>query len=93
MTDSTRRSLRTAYQTVIGALAAIGALVAFIPTLQATFPEVAAIAVTVAAGAAAVSKVINALEDKGLIPAWLKTPAQPSDDVFDPEAEVDGGQD
>lgn len=72
LSDSTRRALRTAYQTVIGALAVIGVLVAFIPQLQATFPQVAGFALSIAAGAALVSKALNALEDAGLIPAWLK---------------------
>lgn len=93
MTDSTRRALRTGYQTLIAALAAIGVLASFIPQIQATFPEIAALAVTVAGGAVAVSKVINALEDAGVIPAWLKAGAELSDESGEIEAAPEAPED
>lgn len=79
MTDSTRRALRTAYQFVV-------ALVAIVPLVLAALPEgirsgqlggeeLAAILGVVIACHAFATKLINALEDAGRIPAWLKAPA------------------
>lgn len=67
MNESTRRALRTAYQVVLGAVTVTPLLV----TALSDTPLAAQIA---AFGAAVVvaSKVVNALEDAGLIPAWLK---------------------
>jgi hypothetical protein len=71
MSDSTRRAARTVYQLVIS-------LIAVIPVLAglgvAWEPAARVIAALIGFGAIA-TKLINALEDKGLIPAWLKAPA------------------
>lgn len=90
MKDSTRRAVRTLYQ---GGIAAVGVLGLAVPVVQANIPAgdkgvvwkwlgtacVALVAVT-----ALVSKVVNALEAAGKIPAWLKQPpATPTDP--DPE--------
>lgn len=72
MKDSTKRALRTLFDVVTGAAVAIpvavGAFQANVP-LEGT---VAAALATTVAVAAAVAKIVNALEDAGVIPAWLK---------------------
>lgn len=68
MSESTKRVLRTGYQIV-------AALVVAVPLILLGLPEdVAAAPVAVAVGVwiAAVAKIINSLEDAGVIPAWLK---------------------
>lgn len=72
MNDSTRRALRTAYQFLVACIGIVPVLMTVVP---ASSPLAARLAV-VLGFLAAVTKVINALEDRGLIPAWLKT-AQP----------------
>lgn len=72
MTDSTKRSLRTAYQTLIAAITTIPLLIATLTTLLPEGNDLAITLASIVAGIAVVSKVINALEDHGLIPAWLK---------------------
>lgn len=67
MKDSTKRALRTAYQVVV-ALIVVAPLLA---TVLADTPMAAQIG-TFAAAVAVVSKVVNALEERGVIPAWLK---------------------
>jgi hypothetical protein len=64
MNPSTKRALRTGYQAVI-------ALIVIIPVLLTALPVAAQVTAVVGA-VAAVAKVLNALEDAGLIPAWLK---------------------
>ena len=64
---SDRRAIRTAYQAGI-------ALVIFIPIALEAFPGLSttAAAVTLSAWIVVISKTINALEDAGVIPQWLK---------------------
>jgi len=76
MNDSTRRSLRTLYQGIVALLTIVPVLLSIVlpllpPGTDLTV-KVGAIAASVLAGLAVVTKVINALEDRGLIPAWLK---------------------
>lgn len=76
MSDSTRRSLRTAYQAILALVTVIPLLIA---GLSAIAPEGSDLAIAFAAivgGLAVVTKVLNALEDAGLIPAWLKAKAE-----------------
>lgn len=63
MSDSTKRAIRTALQVLIALLTAI-------PTIASSAPNVVVI-VQVVAVAAALSKIINSLEDSGLLPSWL----------------------
>ena len=70
MNDSTRRGLRTAYQLLIS-------LIAVLPTLAVLDwgdDTGKALATLIAWGAVA-TKLINALEDSGSLPAILKAPA------------------
>lgn len=69
MTDSTRRALRTAYQAVLAFVVAAPLVVA---AVSAGAPDLAATLGSYLVAIAAVSKVLNALEDAGVIPAWLK---------------------
>lgn len=70
MKPSTKRALRTGYQCVL-------ALIVIVPVLLSTLPVTAQVTAIVTA-VAAVAKAVNALEDAGLIPAWLKSvPAEP----------------
>lgn len=71
MTDSTRRALRTAYQTVIALITVFPVILSI---LTDAFPDagVAAQVAVAAASVATVTKILNALEDAGIIPAWLK---------------------
>lgn len=71
LNDSTRRALRTAYQFVF---ALIGILPTFALLLPSDSPLVAQIGV-VLGWLIVVTKFLNSLEDRGVIPAWLKAPA------------------
>lgn len=73
LNDSTRRALRTGYQFLIACIGIVPVLAEVIP---AHSPLAAQLAV-VLAFLAAVTKVLNTLEDRGLIPAFLKAPASP----------------
>jgi hypothetical protein len=71
MNDSTRRALRTAYQFLV-------ACIGIVPILALALPQSSPLAAKLAVvlGFLAVAtKVVNALEDRGLIPAWLKAGA------------------
>ena len=68
MRPSTKRALRTAYQVVLS-------LVVIVPVLVSTLPITAQVT-TIVAAVAAMAKVVNALEDAGMIPAWLKVTAE-----------------
>lgn len=70
MSESTKRVIRTWYQLLIALITITPALV----TLLRDTPVELQI-VTFAGWVAAVSAGVNRLEDAGLIPAWLKTPA------------------
>ena len=61
--DSTRRAIRTGIATLVGALAFIGGLSPFVPFIAAARPDWGPIILSVVAGAALLSKIVNALED------------------------------
>jgi hypothetical protein len=69
LSESTKKGLRTIYQ-------AIPALAVAIPVLLATLPtnwvRITTIGASVAGAIAVAVKIINALEDKGVIPAFLR---------------------
>lgn len=71
MKNSTKHALRTAFQTVVGLLVSAPLLLANVPDAGKASAIVAAVGL--------VSKVINALEDHGIIPAWLYTKSDSSD--------------
>lgn len=72
MTDSTRRALRVLAHGLVAFVIAVPVMAAALPTPAGRIADVAAAVVALCAVAA---KVINALEDAGLIPAVLKAPA------------------
>lgn len=86
MNDSTRRALRTLYQNILGILIALPILAGAAVTLPESFPfraQIVGALVTAAAAAAAASKVINELEDRGIIRAFLY-PSEASATGLDP---------
>lgn len=87
MSDSTRRALRTGYQAVIAAVTTIPIILAVLAQVLPadTTASIGAYIVAVTAGIAAVSKILNALEDAKLIPAWLK-----GDTTITDQAAADG---
>lgn len=69
MKPSTKRTIRTIYQNVI-------AIATFVPVAAAMLPDElssSTLLATYAVWLTAVVKIINAAEDTGLLPAWLKT--------------------
>lgn len=84
MSDSTRRAVRTLYHALL-------AMITLVPALLAALPSDSPLAVKgagIAAAVAAVSAIVNKLEDAGLIPAWLKQ-APAADTAADaPEADA-----
>lgn len=68
MNDSTRRGLRTAYQTLLGLVTALPLVIFALPADVQVAPVVVGVGVWIAV----VSKAVNSLEDAGFIPAWLK---------------------
>lgn len=93
MNDSTRRTIRTVYQTTVALLTTIPVILLVVldalPEGSDLRVKVAAIAASILAGIAAVTKILTALEDRGIIPPWLK--AQPAGEHEAPV--VEGGQD
>lgn len=72
MKDSTKRTLRTAYQWGASLLLVVPAVIGIV---QANLPlgeTVTSVLATVMGVVLTVTKIHNALEEKGLIPAWLK---------------------
>lgn len=67
MKPSDKRALRTGYQALIG-------VVTFIPIALEAFPGISttATALTLSAWIVVITKSMNALEDAGVIPSWLK---------------------
>lgn len=68
MSDSTRRALRTLYHGLVG-------LLTVVPIVLTALPDGSPLAVklsSVVVASAVVSRVLNGLEDAGLIPAWLR---------------------
>ncbi|MCC7045038.1 MAG: hypothetical protein IT183_14330 [Acidobacteria bacterium] len=82
MNDSTRRTIRTAYQTTVALLTAVPVLLVIVlgalPEGSDLAVQVGAIFASIVAGVAAVTKILTVLEDRGIIPAWLK--ADPTGD-------------
>lgn len=72
MTNSTKRTIRTVFQLVIALIVAAPVLAT---ALHGTPVDVQVTAF--AAIVAVVAKVVNALEDAGVIPAWLKDEPKP----------------
>lgn len=87
MSDSTRRSLRTAYQALIAAITTIPLLIAALSAIAPEGSDIAVVLASVVAGLAIVTKVVNALEDAGLIPAWLKGETKAPEPAPAPEPE------
>lgn len=96
MTDSTRRSIRTGIDlllSVLGALAAMLLVPGFAEVLDGMTAAgaTATIGIVVAALAVFLTKLRNALEDRGSIPAVLKAPASDgADPTPDPGPLPDG---
>lgn len=70
--ESTKRAIRTAFHLIVGVVTAIPVVVAIITANLSVGAEVTAILGTVVATSVTVSKILNALEEMGLIPAWLR---------------------
>ena len=71
LNDSTRRALRTGYQFVV-------ALAGIVPTFLLALPTDSPLATRMAVVLGFLTlatKFLNSLEDRGVIPAWLKAPA------------------
>ena len=68
MTDSTRRVVRTVYQILVALVVAIPVIIGVLPPDMAASTYVIAFA----AWTAVVARVMNTLEDAGLLPRWLK---------------------
>lgn len=66
LSESTRRALRTAWQTLIAAVTFVAGLVVFLPAITATVPEAAGFITALVAAAAVVSKILNALDNAGI---------------------------
>lgn len=69
LSESNRRVFRTVYQTLVALLFAVPFVLIALPAEVAAAPLVLGIGAWIAA----VTKIINSLEDAGFIPAWLKT--------------------
>lgn len=83
LSSSTRRSLRTLFQSVLAMITAVPGFLALLPSGT----PLAVKAATIVAALAVVSKVVNLLEDDGLIPAWLKGSAVVATTVAAPVAD------
>lgn len=70
MSDATKRTVRTAYQTLVALLTAAPVIVLALPGDVQTVPVVIAFGVWVGV----VARAVTALEDAGVIPAWLRDP-------------------
>lgn len=71
MNDGTKRTLRTAYATVVGFLTALPIMAGAIPVGQLD-PSTEATIALFAGWVVIVNRAIAALEDHGVIPAWLR---------------------
>src|SRR4051794_28515995 len=84
--DSTRRSLRTLAHGVVAGALALPVLAAELPTPPGRIGEIVG---SVVATCAIVTKIVNTLEDRGLLPAFLKAPTSPgANPVPDPGPDV-----
>lgn len=88
-TDSTRRALRTGIDAILAVLASFAAVLVFPglgDAIGVSSPDMVRAGVVVGALVLFFTKVRNALEDKGTIPAVLKAPPSPgANPVPDPE--------
>lgn len=71
MKESTKRTVRTVVQMLLGFITAVPVLLLLVPDGTPMPAQVAG----VLAWCAAITKGWNVLEDAGVIPAWLKTEA------------------
>lgn len=71
ITESTKRTLRTAYASLVAFLLALPVMLGAIPLDLVDMGTQAQIA-TFSAWVVVVNKAINTLEDFGVIPAWLR---------------------
>lgn len=88
-TDSTRRAVRTALDALLALVAAVAAVLVvpgFSDVLDGmtTTGATATVGVIVAAATVFLTKLRNALEDRGTIPAVLKAPASDGVDPVPP---------
>lgn len=83
MTDSLRRALRSVLWLLIAAIAAVPAAVGL---LELPAEKATGVVAVLTPFVAAVTKIINALEDSGSIPALLKAPASDGVDPVPNEA-------
>lgn len=94
ISDSTARGLRTAYQSLVGLLGLVPTLItvfAFIPQDTPGYAQLVVIMANVVLWTGIASKVINALEDHGIIPApWKQLTAEPV--VVQEQGENSGNQ-
>lgn len=74
MKDSTRRALRTLLHGLVAAAVVIPTMAAQLPTPTGRIGEIVGVLL---GGCALVTKVVNVLEDKGWLPAFLKAPPSP----------------
>lgn len=74
LNDSTRRSLRTAFDVAVAVLAVATVVVPLLGSFGVSTENVIAWTGMVATATAVVSKVRNKLEDLGILPAVLKAP-------------------
>lgn len=76
-TESSKRTWRTVYQSIVGLLTTVPVLVAIVlaalPSDAAWAAKVAAVAAATVTGLAGATKVITTLEAVGAIPTWLTT--------------------
>lgn len=84
MSESTRRALRTTYQGVLAALVVVPVLAGALAGVGV--PELAKVAGVLVAAIGVVSKVVNAAEDAGIVPAWLKGQPKQAVAPVDPAA-------
>lgn len=80
-TESTKRTLRTAYQGIVSLLTSGPLVIASLLGLLEVLPfdvsfsgQVVLIATGATAGLVIATKILTTLEDRGVIPAWLREP-------------------
>lgn len=77
LAESTKRTLRTIYQGIVAFLASAATVLPVVmnmlPTNASWASTVAAVGAGVLAVLVIVTKILTALEDRGLIPGWLRT--------------------
>lgn len=88
MSDALRRALRTFVQAFLGSVLTSGLLSAINETGVVDWSAIKKVAVSAAAAAliALLTFVVNALEDKGVMPALIKAPASGGADPIPEDA-------